>query len=126
MNDEVEHLLATREPRIADLGRRLCALILQLYPDAVVTVDNDYIGFGSGKGYKGLVFVVGPHSKHLTLGLSGGVGLPDPAGLMEGAGKVHRHVKIRQPGDLERPELRELMIAALNLRAGDSDRTRGR
>jgi hypothetical protein len=32
---------------------------------------------------------------------------------MEGTGKVHRHVKIRHPGDLERPELRELMTAAL-------------
>jgi hypothetical protein len=113
MNDEVERLLAAREPRIADLCRRLSELIVRLYPDAVVTVDNGYIGFGSGRGYKGLVFVVGPHSKHVTLGLSGGVGLSDPAGLMEGTGKVHRHVKIRQSGDLERPELRELMTAAL-------------
>jgi hypothetical protein len=113
MNDEVERLLAAREPQIAELTRRLCALILQMYPDAMVTVDRDYIGFGSSKGYKGLVFVVGPHSKHVTLGLSGGVDLPDPAGLMEGIGKVHRHIKIRQTGDLEQPELRELMAAAL-------------
>jgi hypothetical protein len=113
MNDDVERLLATRQPQIAELARRLCALILQMYPDAMVTVDNGYIGFGSGRGYKGLVFVVGPHSKHVTLGLSGGVGLPDPAGLMEGTGKVHRHVKIRQVSDLERQELRELMGVAL-------------
>ena len=32
---------------------------------------------------------------------------------MEGSGKVHRHVKIRQASDLERPELRELMTTAL-------------
>jgi hypothetical protein len=114
MNDEVERLLAAREPQIADLGRQLCALVLHVFPDAVVTVNNGYIGFGSSRGYKGLVFVVGPHSKHVTLGLSGGVGLPDPAGLMEGTGKVHRHIKIRQPCDLEQPELRELMTAALN------------
>jgi hypothetical protein len=113
MNDEVEQLLAARPPQIAELARQLCAQILQLYPDATVTVDNGYIGFGSSTGYKGLVFVVGPHSKHVTLGLYGGVELPDPAGLMEGTGKVHRHVKIRQPSDLERPELHELMAAAL-------------
>src|SRR5262249_21947256 len=98
---------------IAELARRLCALILRMYPDATVTVDDGYIGFGSGSGYKGLVFVVGPHSRHVTLGLHGGVDLPDPAGLMEGTGKVHRHVKIRRVVDLERPELRELMAAAL-------------
>ena len=113
MNDDVERLLATKQPRIAELARQLCALILRMYPDAVVTVDNGYIGFGSSRGYKGLVFVVGPHSRHVTLGLSGGVDLPDPAGLMEGAGKVHRHLKIRQPSDLEQPELCELMVAAL-------------
>jgi hypothetical protein len=113
MNDDVERLLAARQPQIAELARQVCALILQMYPDAMVTVDNGYIGFGSGRGYKGLVFVVGPHSKHVTLGLYGGVELPDPAGLMEGTGKVHRHVKIRQASDLEKQELRELMTAAL-------------
>jgi hypothetical protein len=113
MNDEVERLLAERQPHIAELTRQLCALILRMYPDAVVTVDNGYIGFGSGRGYKGLVFVVGPHSKHVTLGLYGGVDLPDPAGLMEGTGKAHRHVKVRQASDLERQELRELIAAAL-------------
>jgi hypothetical protein len=79
------------------------------YPDAMVTVDGGDIGFGSGSGYKGLVFVVAPHSKHVTLGISGGAGLPDPAGLMEGAGKVHRHIKIHQAGDLSQPELHQLM-----------------
>lgn len=113
MTDEVKRLLAAREPRIAELARRLCALTPRLYPDATVTVDNRYIGFGASKGYKGLVFVVGPHSKHVTLGLSGGVHLPDPAGLMEGTSKVHRHIKIRQASDLEQQELRELMAAAL-------------
>jgi hypothetical protein len=113
MNDDVERLLDTQQPQIAELARQLCALILQMYPDAIVTVDNGYIGFGSTSGYKGLVFVVGPHTRHVTLGLSGGVDLPDPAGLMEGVGKVHRHVKIRQSSDLEQPELGELMAAAL-------------
>jgi hypothetical protein len=113
VNDDVERLLAAREPRIADLARRLCALVLEVHPGAVVTVDGGDIGFGSGTGYKGLVFVVAPHSRHVNLGIAGGVGLPDPAGLMEGTGKVHRHVKIRETGDLARPALQELMVAAL-------------
>jgi hypothetical protein len=114
MNDDVERLLATREPQIAALARQLCALILRIYPDAVVTVDGGDIGFGSGTGYKGLAFVVAPHSKHVTLGLHGGAELPDPAGILEGTGKVHRHVKVRRPDDLERPELRQLMTAVLD------------
>lgn len=93
--------------------RATFALINELYPDAVVTVDGGDVGFGSGSGYKGLVFVVSPHGRHVTLGLANGASLPDPAGLMEGKGRVHRHVKLHEPADVERPELRELMIRAL-------------
>jgi hypothetical protein len=92
-------------------------LILELYPDAVVTVDGNDIGFGATAGYKGLVFTVAPHARHVTMGFAGGAGLPDPEGLLEGAGKVHRHYKLRTLADLERPELRALMTAALD-RAG--------
>jgi hypothetical protein len=117
MNDEIETLLSSRDPQIAALARDLCKRILALYPDAVVSMDGGDIGFGSGKGYKGLVFVVSPHSKHVNLGLAGGATLPDPAGLLEGSGKLHRHVKVRTPDDLKRPALRALMSAALARRA---------
>lgn len=113
MDEDVEKLLASSDPAIAELARDACTRILELYPAAVVTVDGGDIGFGSGTGYKGLVFVVAPHSKHVTLGIWGGAELPDPAGLLEGSGKVHRHVKLRQPADLERPELHALLTEAL-------------
>lgn len=113
MNPAVERLLASRPEPVAELARRLCELALEVYPGAVVTVDGNDIGFGVSTGYKGLVFVVSPHSQHVNLGIAHGASLPDPAGLMEGTGKVHRHVKVRHPADLERPELRDLMVAAL-------------
>ena len=114
MTEAVEQLLAAQQAPVAGLARRLVALIDELYPDAVVTVNGGDIGFGSGTGYKGLVFVVSPHAKHVTLGLAGGADLPDPAGLMEGRGRVHRHVKIREEADLVRPGLRDLMTAAVD------------
>jgi hypothetical protein len=110
----VQRLLAAQNPAIGELAGALCALILEMYPDAVVTVDGGDIGFGATAGYKGLVFTVAPHTKHVTMGVAGGASLPDPAGLLEGTGKVHRHVKLREPADLDRPELRDLMAAALN------------
>jgi hypothetical protein len=113
MNADVERLLASRPQPVAGLARRGCELVQEMDPDAVVTVDGGDIGFGASAGYKGLVFVVSPHSKHVNLGIARGASLPDPAGLMEGTGKVHRHVKVRHPADLERLELRDLMVAAL-------------
>jgi hypothetical protein len=101
---------------VDDLAARTQALILSLFPDAVVTRDGNDTGFGTDTGYKGLCFVVTAHKSWVTLGISHGVGLADPAGLMEGAGKVHRHVKIRSDADLARPELTDLLRARLALR----------
>jgi hypothetical protein len=110
---DVQQLLAAQDPAIGDLAGTLCAVILGLYPDAVVTVDGGDIGFGSTTGYKGLVFTVSPHARHVTLGFAGGASLPDPAGILEGGGRVHRHLKLRAPADLDRPEVRDLMAAAV-------------
>jgi hypothetical protein len=41
-----------------------------------------------------------------------GADLPDPEGLLEGGGKLLRHVKIRSLEDLEQPALRNLIEEA--------------
>jgi hypothetical protein len=100
-------------PEVRPLAHAVFAELRERFPDAVVTADASSIGLGTGPGYKHLVFTILPASKHVTLGFAGGATLPDPAGLLEGAGKVHRHVKIRTEADLRRPELAELCTAAL-------------
>jgi len=55
-------------------------------------------------------FMVG--KKHVTFGFLRGTSLPDPAGLLEGAGKNLRHVKLRAVEDLSNPALRKLILAA--------------
>jgi hypothetical protein len=85
VDPDVERVLDSH-PGTADLARLAYQAVLRLYPDAVVTTDEKRIAFGSGTGYKGLVLVVTPE---------------------------RRHVKLREVADLERPELRELMRAAM-------------
>lgn len=113
MDDEVEQLLASKPAPMAELGRSTYELLLELYPDAVVTVDGGDIGFGGTKGYKGLVFTLSPHSGHVMVGIANGAVLPDPDGLLEGKGRVHRLVKLRSRADLGDPRLRLLLSAAL-------------
>jgi hypothetical protein len=55
-------------------------------------------------------FMVG--KKHVTFGFLRGTSLCDPAGLLEGAGKNLRHVKLRTVDDLGNPALRKLILAA--------------
>jgi hypothetical protein len=113
MNDQAAQLLRAHQPAIQALTRRAYELATAGLPDAVVTVDRENIGIGTGPGYKGLVFVLTPRADYLTLGFSRGTELPDPAGLLQGSGKVHRHVKLRRSDDLDQPALRELIAAAV-------------
>lgn len=79
----------------------------------MITADADGIGFGAGPGTSHLVFSLLPRTRHVTIGFARGTELPDPAGLLEGSGKVHRHVKIRTVEDLGRPGMAELFAAAV-------------
>ncbi|MBC9711970.1 DUF1801 domain-containing protein [Streptomyces sp. TRM66268-LWL] len=116
MNPDVQALLARQSPAVAETAWRAVGLILDLYPDAVVTVDGGDIGFGSSTGYKGLVFVLSPHTSWVTLGVARGATLPDPEGLLQGKGKVHRHVKLHSAADIDRPALRAVMNEAVERR----------
>jgi hypothetical protein len=53
------------------------------------------------------------HTKWVNLVFNFGVALPDPAGLLQGDGKLIRHVRIAQATDLEAPGVRELVRAAI-------------
>jgi len=51
-------------------------------------------------------------SAHVNLGFFHGADLPDPAGLLEGAGKRMRHVKVRWGKPVDEPALEALIAAA--------------
>jgi hypothetical protein len=59
------------------------------------------------------VFVIAPYRSHITLGIARGADLEDDLGLLEGSGKIHRHVKIRSIQEVENPDLNQLMTSAL-------------
>ena len=49
---------------------------------------------------------------HVNVGFFGGAELSDPAGLLEGAGKHMRHVKLRPGHDVKAEALRQLIKTA--------------
>lgn len=114
--EDLEALLADRDPEVRELTRRARALLLELLPDAVQTCEGGDLGFGVGPGYKGLVFVLTPLKDAVRLGIAGGAALPDPHRVMKGAGKVHRHVRLESEADLARRELRDVLEAAVRVR----------
>ena len=109
---DAEQLLAGHSAAVRDTAQRLIAIARELVPDAVQTCEGGDVGIGDGPGYAGLVFVITPLDDRVRLGIAGGAQLADPAGLMRGRGKVHRHVPVADPAAAGDPALRELMARA--------------
>ena len=112
----IEEFLTPHTPTVRDLALRTCALIREVMPDAIEVVrpGRNSITFANGDKMSEWVAYVSPHRGHVNLGFLRGTELPDPEGLLEGTGKLLRHVKIKSVEDLERPALRELVAAARN------------
>jgi Domain of unknown function (DU1801) len=117
--EQQDAFLEGREDTVRMLALSSRDLVLEVFPDAVETAEGNDLGYGFDTGYKGLVFTIGLTRAGVNLGVFGGASLDDPAGLLEGTGKVHRHVKIRDVSDLS-DELRELLTRALGRRRTQS------
>jgi hypothetical protein len=115
-------LLASFPADIRKIVREARKTLRDAVPNPVETVDRENIGIGLGEGYAGLIFTLTPYKDHVNLGIFDGARLPDPAGLLQGAGKRHRHVKLRQVGDLSSPALRRLVADAVKMKRGEAGR----
>jgi hypothetical protein len=107
-----DELVAPFPPAVQETAHRLLAIARGLIPNATESGDGGDYGIGTGPGYKRLVFVISPHEKWVTLGIARGASLEDPEGLLKGRGKVHRHVKLKDPQAADAPALRDLMRRA--------------
>jgi hypothetical protein len=117
---DLDALLDPYDQKIWAIVLRARALLLKHIPGTVETPDGNDLGYGYNRGYRGLLFVLSPHARHVTLGIYDGAKLPDLQGLMEGRGARHRHVKLRDESDLENPTLLELIRQAAQLKASSS------
>jgi hypothetical protein len=89
-------------------------VIVAVFPGVSEVVDEKarVIGYGYGTGYRDMICTLILSKGGVKLGLVGGASLPDPQRLMEGEGKVHRHVPLTSAEDLGRKGLRPLLRAA--------------
>jgi hypothetical protein len=115
--DAVTELFAPYPPEVRELGVRARALMRELLPDAAEEVDTKppLLGYTYRPGtYKGLILALMPQKSYVNVVFSKGVELLelDSAGLLEGTGKVARHVKIRDAERIDHPGLRALVTAA--------------
>jgi hypothetical protein len=118
MDDQIDAFLASYSREAREITLCLRKLVLDVFPDAVEQIDSKSgitaYGFDE-KSYNGLVCAFAPHMKHVNLMFSKGAEIPDPSKLLNGTGKLARHIKIKSEAETENPALRLLLQEALKL-----------
>jgi hypothetical protein len=115
-DSEVATFLARFDADVQHIARAALSTLRAILPGAVESAEGGEIGLGFDSGYRGLVFTISPQRSYVNVGVAGGASLDDPDDLLEGAGKVHRHVKIRTTEQLDDERFRALLRRALAAR----------
>ncbi len=111
-NGSFDEVIANASPEVQALARAGRALLADVMPGIteVPWARQKIAGYGVGPKKMSEHFCyLAPFKRHLNFGFFYGAHLADPQGLLEGAGKDLRHVKIRNLSDLEQPALRQLV-----------------
>jgi len=112
----LRNFLKPYDPQVRELAFGLRALVLQEMAPCYENIYDAYsavaIGYGTSDRLEDGIFHIAVYSKHVNLGFNDGATLDDPKGILQGNGNQIRHISIRTPEDLHRPELRSYIRRA--------------
>ena len=110
----VADLLSAYAPEVRNLALAARTFVFNMVPNITEQVDVKarIIGYGYGPKYADMVCVIMPTKAGVNLGIAYAMLLPDPKKLLEGTGKLHRHVKLKSKSDLAVAGLKSLLKAA--------------
>jgi hypothetical protein len=109
--------LAPFESRITKLALAARKLVLEEAPDATELIYDAYNAVATGYGFTGRpseCFIhIAVYAKWVNLGFHRGSELEDPLGVLQGTGRLIRHIRIAELEDLEKPGVAPLVQAAI-------------
>lgn len=111
--------LAGRDNHVVELALKLREIVLDEAPTATELVhDVKYaiaLNYTFTRSVKQAFCGIAIYRHHVNLGFWRGAELPDPRKLLQGDGKLHRHLRVANYEDLERPYLRPFLQAAIRI-----------
>jgi hypothetical protein len=121
--------LEAYDRHVADIALALREVILEEAPDACESIYQVYtvaIWFGFSGKMKDMFCYLATNAGHVNLGFPRGASMPDPNGVLEGAGKAMRHIKFASLREVERPFVRRYLRTAMELAAPGGTRGTGK
>ena len=110
---ELARFIGKYSPDVAAVAEAALAKMRKRLPGAVELVYDNYnalaIAFGSSERLADVIFSITLYPRWVSLFFKHGATLPDPQKLLEGTGKVVRHIVLEGAETLDRPAVRKLM-----------------
>jgi hypothetical protein len=112
MDETVDELFPTTSGAVRAILSHVRKLIRDTVPEAREIFYHGALGYGpTVSGFDRILYIT-PQNGYVNLGFFYGVGVADPAGLLEGSGKRMRHSKIRSVLAAQNPAFVPLVRAA--------------
>ena len=114
-----EEVVGTTTSGVAAIAYRLRELIISVYSDVIEVPRpaEQHAEYGVGPNRATEIFgYLCPVKDYVRLGFYYGGALPDPRKRLVGEGKRLRHIKIHSLVEADRPEVRRLLVAAIQER----------
>ena len=116
---QLERFLDAFAPEVAGLARKTLATLRKRLPYAKELVYDNYnalaIGFSPSERSSEGVFSIALYPEHINFFFLQGAKLPDPEGLLQGAGSVVRHIAKIDEKTLDRPDVKAMMATAMKM-----------
>jgi hypothetical protein len=114
---QLDTFLRRFDPAIQALVRKSRARLRRRMPTALELVYDNYnalaIGFASSERKSDAIVSLAVYARGVNLYFIYGAALPDPHHLLLGSGNQGRFVRIDSAAMFDRPEIRELLAAAI-------------
>jgi hypothetical protein len=121
---ELIKFLGPYDRAIQKLALSLRALVLEEMAPCHENIYDAYnavaIGYGPTDRLRDGVFHIAVYASGVNLGFNDGATLDDPLGILKGSGKKIRHITMKTPADLDRPEVRAYIKRARKLAIDDA------
>ena len=123
--------MARYRPEVAQIGRTALTTLRKQLPGTAEMVYDNYnalvIGFSTTERPSDAILSIGLYARWVNLYfLQDATSLPDPDGLLRGAGNVVRSVRLTSPDEIGKPAVRALIREAVARADPPIDPTRRR
>ena len=118
------HFLKYKDQELIDLYKDLRTYILSIYPESNELLYHTHAltsVYTISEKLSDAFCMIPIYTNHLNLGLNKGTLINDPHKLLQGTGKLIRHIPIERKEDYQNEKVRKLIKSAIDFAINDID-----